>query len=115
MLIWLDSAPVFGVDKDEDVVAYIDRVITCSKPESNPELLDLVNRQTHQHSHTCRKKSKNICRFNYPQPPVKCTQILYPLDDDVSPTASKELWKSMKNKLNDFKVKTLRLINCYQN
>ena len=56
MLIWLDSAPVFGVDKDEDVVAYIDRVITCSKPESDPELLDLLNRQTRWHSHTCRKK-----------------------------------------------------------
>ena len=106
MLIWLDNAPVFGVDKDEDVVAYIDRIITCSKPESDPELQDLVNRQTHRHSHTCRKKSKNICRFNYPQPPMRCTQILYPLDNDTSPAvakSSKELWKSMKNKLNDFK------------
>ena len=56
MLIWLDNAPVIGVDKDEDVVAYIDRIITCSKPESDPELQDLVNRQTHRHSHTCRKK-----------------------------------------------------------
>ena len=106
MLIWLDNAPVFGVDKDEDVVAYIDRIITCSKPESDPELQDLVNRQTHRHSHTCRKKSKNICRFNYPQPPMRCTQILYPLDNDTSPAvakSSKELWNSMKNKLNDFK------------
>ena len=106
MLVWLDNAPVFGVDKDEDIVAYIDRVITCSKPESDPELQDLVNRQTHRHSHTCRKKSKNICRFNYPQPPMRCTQILYPLDNDISPTvakSSKELWKTMKNKLNDFK------------
>ena len=106
MLIWLDNAPVFGVDKDEDVVAYIDRIITCSKPESDPELQDLVNRQTHRHSHTCRKKSKNICRFNYPQPPMRCTQILYPLDNDTSPVVAKsgkELWKSMKNKLNDFK------------
>ena len=106
MLIWLDNAPVFGVDKDEDVVAYIDRIITCSKPESDPELQDLVNRQTHRHSHTCRKKSKKICRFNYPQPPMRCTQILYPLDNDICPAvvkSSKELWKSMKNELNDFK------------
>ena len=69
-------------------------------------LQDLVNRQTHRHSHTCRKKSKNICRFNYPQPPMRCTQILYPLDNDTSPAvakSSKELWKSMKNKLNDLK------------
>ena len=37
---------------------------------------------------------------------MRCTQILYPFDDDVSLTvakSSKELWKSMKNKLNDFK------------
>ena len=87
-LIWLDNAPVFGVDKDEDVVAYIDRIITCSKPESDHELQHLVNRQTHLHSHTCRKKSKNICRFNYPQPPMRCTQILYPLDNDMSPAVA---------------------------
>ena len=53
MLIWLENAPVFGVD--EYVVAYIDRVIICSKLERDPELQDLVNRQTHRHSHTCRK------------------------------------------------------------
>ena len=97
---------MYGVDKDEHVVAYIDCVITCSKPQSDPELQDLVNRQTNQHSHTCRKKSKNICKFNYPQPPMRYTQILHPLHDDTSPAvvkSSKELWKSMKNKLNDLK------------
>ena len=37
---------------------------------------------------------------------MRCTQILYPLDNDMSPDvakSSKELWKSPKNKLNDFK------------
>ena len=37
---------------------------------------------------------------------MRCTQILYPLDNDTSPAvakSSKELWKSTKNKLNDFK------------
>jgi hypothetical protein len=105
-LIWLENAPVFGVDKDEDVVAYIDSVIACRKPDNDPELLELVARQTHRHSHTCRKKSKNICRFNYPQPPMTSTQILYPLDEDTPQTAvktSKELWKNINNKLNDLK------------
>ena len=55
MLIWLEGAPVFGVDKDEDVVAYIDSIITCWKPDNNTELLDLMCRQMHRHS-TCRKK-----------------------------------------------------------
>ncbi|CAB4003438.1 ATP-dependent DNA helicase PIF1 [Paramuricea clavata] len=61
MLIWLENAPVFGVDKDEDVVNFIDQIITCRKPDNNDtELFDLVNRQTHGHSHTCRKNSKKV-------------------------------------------------------
>ena len=89
MLIWLENAPVFGVDKDEEVIAFIDQIITCSKPDNDPKLLELVNRKTHRHSHTCRKKSENVCRFNYPQPPMRFTQILYPLDDDTSETVIK--------------------------
>ena len=37
---------------------------------------------------------------------MRCTQILYPLDNDTSQAvakSSKELWNSLKNKLNDFK------------
>ncbi|CAB4005683.1 ATP-dependent DNA helicase PIF1 [Paramuricea clavata] len=107
MLIWLENAPVFGVDKDEDVVNFIDQIITCRKPDNDTELFDLVNRQTHRHSHTCRKNSKKVCRFNYPQPPMRSTQILHPLDDNASETVirtRKELWKNIKNKLNDLKV-----------
>ncbi len=58
MLIWLESAPTFGVDFDCDVVSFIDQIITCERPTENPELLALVNRQVHRHSHTCRKKSE---------------------------------------------------------
>jgi hypothetical protein len=104
MLIWLENAPIFGVDKD--VIAFIDQIITCTKPENDSKLLELVNRQTHRHSHTCRKNSKNVCRFNYPQPPMRSTHILYPLDDDTSQTRirnRKVLWKDIKNKLNDLK------------
>jgi hypothetical protein len=106
MLILLENAPVFGVDKDEDIIAFFDQIITCGKPENDSNLLELVNRQTHRHSHTCRKKSKTICRFNYPQPPIRSTQILYPLYDDTSQTLirnRKVLWKDIKNKLNDLK------------
>ena len=104
MLIWLENAPLFGVDKDEDVIAFIGQIITCGMPENDSNLLELVNRQTHRHSHTCRKKSKADCRFNYPQPPMRTTHILYPLDDDTSQTLirnRKVLWKDIKNKLND--------------
>lgn len=66
MMIWLEGAPAFGIDKDEDVTSFIDKIITCAKPKDNANLLELVNRQTHRHSHTCRKKSN-------PQPPMRST------------------------------------------
>ena len=66
MLIWLEDAPVFGVDSDDKVIAFIDKIIKCERPTNNPELLTLVNRQIHRHSHTCRKKSKTECRFQLP-------------------------------------------------
>ena len=107
MLIWLENAPVFGVDKDDDVTSFIDKIITCHLPLNNElELLNLVNRQTHRHSHTCRKKAKKECRFNYPQPPIRSTKILHPLEDSISENdvrKLKDMWKNIKQKLNDMK------------
>ena len=106
MLIWLENTPTLGEDSDCDVVSFIDKIITCEKPTANPQLLALVNRQVHRHSHTCRKKSKNICRFNYPQPPMKSTKILYPLDidiDDDEVEHHKDTWKFIKKYLDDMK------------
>ena len=107
MLIWLENAPTFGIDSDKNVIAFINKVITCQKPTDNPDLLKLVNRQIHRHSHTCRKKSKTECRFNYPQPPMKATTILYPIDVDEEAHNQlkqlKEIWKKIKKQLNDMK------------
>ena len=97
MLIWLEGAPVFGVDKDEDMTSFIDQIITCQKPVDDTTLLNLVNRQTHRHSHTCRKKSNKVCRFNYPQPPMRSTQILYPLEETISSTTKRNLKQSWKD------------------
>ena len=58
MLIWLENAPTLGVDFDCDVVSLIDKIITCEKPTDNEDVLTLVNRQIHRHSHTCRKNPK---------------------------------------------------------
>ena len=58
MLIWLENAPTFGEDFDGDVVSFIDKIITSQKANDNPDLLALVNRQVHRHSHPCWKKSK---------------------------------------------------------
>ena len=57
-------------------------MITC-KPKDNASLLSLVNRQIHRHSHSCPKNTRSQCRFNYPQPPLKQTMILMPLDEDT--------------------------------
>ena len=105
MLIWLESAPVYGFDEDEDVTSFIDEIITCKKPDNDPELQVLVNRQIHRHCQTCRKKSKAECRFNFPQPPMKSTSILYPLDNmsDTDIRKHKDNWRNITKRLNDMK------------
>ena len=97
-LIWLEDAPVYGCNDDNDVTTFIDKIITCKKLDNDPELALLVNRQIHRHCQTCRKKSKAECRFNFPQPPMKSTTILHPLGDDVSQTEirkHKDTWKNI--------------------
>ena len=86
MLIWLEDGPKFQIDSDKDVTALIDKLIICQKPLDNAELLDLVNRQVHRYSHTCRKIVSSKCRFKYPQPPMKQTS-----DSEVK--IHKDNWK----------------------
>ena len=106
MLIWLEQAPTFGHDDDDVVTSFIDKIITCKKPDNDAELAHLVNRQIHRHCQTCRKKSKAECRFNFPQPPMKSTKILYPLGSDISEgeiRKYKDTWKTISKHLNDMK------------
>ena len=47
-----------------------------------------------------------LCRFNFPQPPMRRTQILYPLEDDVSTCEKKKLkteFIKLNNHLNNMK------------
>ena len=102
--IWIKDAPQFQIDNDKEVTKFIDKIITCIKPIDNPELLKLINRQVHRHLHTCRKNTSNPCRFNYPQPPMKQTMILYPFDEKTPNSdikTYKESWKSIKSYLDD--------------
>lgn len=68
----------------------MDHIIICQKPRDNEELLKVVARQAHRHSHTCHKNTKRECTFNYPQTPMRQTEILYPLDTDVAKTETKK-------------------------
>ncbi|CAB4032107.1 ATP-dependent DNA helicase PIF1, partial [Paramuricea clavata] len=89
MLLWLENAPAFGEDLDCVVVSFIDKIITCEKPTGDKELLTLVNRQVHRHSHTCRKKSKkqNYVKssrqvvFINTSPPEDRVQLLKPMQE----------------------------------
>ena len=104
MLIWIKDAPQFQTDSDKEVTTFIDKIITCIKPIDNPELLKLVNRQVHRHLHTCRKNTSNPCRFNYSQPPMKQTMILYPFNEKTPNSdinTYKESWKSIKSYLDN--------------
>ena len=106
MLTWLEGAPVFGVDGDAVVTYFIDKIISFQWPVDNPELHQLVNRQIHRHCHICKKKSKNERRFNYPQPPMRATEILYPLKEDIQQNKTKQYrdtWKTINKQLNDMK------------
>ena len=91
MFIWLEDAPEFGNDSDAKVTSFIDKIITCQKPIDNLELLNLVKEQVHRHSHTCRKNTKSECRFNYPQPPMRQTQILLRLDSNTPQNAQRQM------------------------
>ena len=106
VLIWFEHAPVYGCDDDTDVTTFTDKIITCKKPDKDPELALFVNRQINRHFQTSRRKTKAECRFNFPQLPMKSTIILCPLGDDVSETEvrkHKNTCKNISKHLNDMK------------
>lgn len=57
MLLWIEGAPRFGVQTDDEVINFIDQVTTCSKEANDATLSELVVRQCHSHSKTCKKKN----------------------------------------------------------
>ena len=63
MLVWVEGAPKFGKDSDEDDCAFIDKINSCSKPKDDCVLDVLVSRQVHNHSFTCKKKLKKSADF----------------------------------------------------
>ena len=83
MVVWVENAPKFKKDPDQEVVEFIDKYISCElPPESDEELHEIVTSvQVHSKNHTksCRKTGK-VCRFNYPKPPSNRTFICRPVD-----------------------------------
>ena len=91
-VIWVKDAPKFGVNSDDEVCEFIDRYITCCKPQEDGLLKELVSLlQEHKHSTYCKKGK--TCRFHFPQPPSPKTLIAYSADPDIVRDAQSTLGK----------------------
>ncbi|CEP08567.1 hypothetical protein [Parasitella parasitica] len=100
MLIWLEDAPSIPAnDSDENdtrVCDFINATITCEREwDGSPHTwnqenstaeswADLLRRQTHRHTATCRRRRHGqvVCRFNIPFLPMNETMILRPISPD---------------------------------
>ena len=98
-LFWINGAPQYGKDSNDDIVKFIDKYVSC-KGDSD-ELGDLVNLQRHRHSKTCKKQGHKICRFNFPLPPMPRTMILQPLDENTLSEIERNLIKQNFNELSE--------------
>ena len=96
VLLWIEGAPVIGIDPPEEVLSWIQSRITSHipDPETNPELYHLVTRyQMHKCSAYClrTRKVKGVkgkkmfirqCKFNFPRPECSHAQ-LNPVDSSL--------------------------------
>ena len=56
-LLWIANAPRYGVDDIQDVVNYIDSIISCQRSWGEEELDSHVSLQKiHKHTRTCKKQ-----------------------------------------------------------
>ena len=83
MVVWVENAPRYNEESEDEVIEFIDKYISCEvPPESDEELHEIVTSvQTHSKNHTksCRKGGK-VCRYNFPKPPSNRTFICEPVD-----------------------------------
>ena len=83
MVLWVENAPRYNEESEDEVIEFIDKYISCEvPPESDEELHEIVTSvQTHSKNHTksCRKGGK-VCRYNFPKPPSNRTFICEPVD-----------------------------------
>ena len=84
MVVWIDGAPIVGVDDPETVTKFIDERITCKLPckKENPTLYQLVTRyNSHVCNNYCRRARKINgkfiiqYRFLFPRPVSNVTRL----------------------------------------
>ena len=80
-LFWIKDAPKLGYSQEDNVKLFIDKYVSCSLPDTDEELHNLVESlQVHRHLQSCRRKTG--CRFNYPKPPSPSTLITHEPQDN---------------------------------
>ena len=106
MLAWVKNTPVLdgSIKGKKELISFVDKYVTCSK---DPDIIDLVSRQEHSHSRTCKKRNKKECRFNFPIPPMPETSLLEPLGPEISEedrNEHKTNWENIKKTLIEMKM-----------
>ena len=97
-VIWIKDAPRYGVDDNKDVYEFIDKYITCSIPEEDGKMKDLVLLlQQHRHSSYCKRN--NVCRFAFPHPPSFNTLIAEPCEDPTLSSSSQDVLTKVRKAL----------------
>lgn len=108
-LIWLQDAPTIpkgGSLEENQCSGFIDQYITCHRDENVRDIDPLIGYQLHKHSQSCYKnqKSKTLCRFGFPKPPLDSTTILKPFEEST-PTAlvreARANYDRIRDKLNE--------------
>jgi hypothetical protein len=83
-ILWIEDAPVIGTSSIEEVVEYLDSIITCELPDklTSPTLHKLVaDHQIHRCSKYCQRKFKrnqkwiSYCIFGFPRPLKEKTEM----------------------------------------
>ena len=103
MLVWIEHAPLLEKNDLKDIISFIDKYITChSPPDPKSEMSQMVDRQKHTHTLTCRPQKNSKCRFSYPQPPLPETHILEPLtNSDDNYTTHLAVWKRVQDEMEE--------------
>ncbi|XP_062567926.1 uncharacterized protein LOC134230168 [Saccostrea cucullata] len=96
MIVWIENAPKYHENNEQEIVNYVDNYLKCEKNED-----DLTGLQVHKHSQTCKKRSKAVCRFGFPLPPLEKTLILEPLECEVD--KYRKMYDEIQKQLNDMK------------
>ena len=87
IIIWLRDAPVYSENEsNEDLIDFINRIISCKYDPTNP----LMTFQRHKHTHTCYKGKRLVCRFHFPKYVMDKTVILEPLPNARNKEAKKK-------------------------